>query len=97
MARSSKWTFLTNHAMVLLQVWQDPDPTVREIADRVGITERAVHRILADLSVNGYVLRRRVGRRTQYSVNPDRPFRHPLVSQLDVARLLEALDPRRRG
>ena len=86
MPRPSKWTFLTNHAMVL-----------REIAGRVGITERAVHRILADLSVNGYVLRRRVGRRTQYSVNPGRPFRHPLVKQLEVARLLEALDPRRRG
>ena len=96
MSRSSKWTFLTNHAVVLLQVWQNPDLTVREIAEHARITERAVHRILADLNGTGYLLRRRVGRRSHYSVSPDRPLRHPPMAHLEVERLLQALDSSRR-
>ncbi len=92
MSRSSKWTFLTNHAVVLLEVWHDPDLTVREIAEHVGITERAVHRILADLSVAGYLLRRRVGRRSHYSVSSNHPLRHPLTSHVEVQQLLKVLD-----
>ena len=96
MSRSSRWTFLTNHAVVLLQVWQNPDLTVREIAERVGITERAVHRILADLNDSGYLLRRRIGRRSHYSVSSERPLRHPLMGHVEVARLLQVLDPTTR-
>jgi len=93
MPRSSRWTFVTNHAIVLLQVWRNPNLTVREIAEGVGITERAVHRILTDLSRASYILRKRVGRRSQYAVSTDRPMRHPMFEKMSVARLLTALDP----
>jgi|SRR3989442_829416 len=93
MSRSTRWTFLTNHAVVLLQVWKNPDVTVREIAERVEVTERAVHRILADLNASGYLLRRRIGRRSHYSVSSDRPLRHPLTAHVEVERLLQVLDP----
>ena len=96
MTRSKTWTFLTNHAIVLLQVSTNSHLTVREIADRIGITERAVQRILADLEETGYLVRRRVGRRTQYSVSPDRPFRHPTMSHLDIEGLLKLFEPARR-
>jgi DNA-binding MarR family transcriptional regulator len=89
--------FLTNHAFVLLQVSQNPDLTVREIAEHVGITERAVHRILTDLTRAGYVQRTRVGRRSHYSVSPDGRFRHPLLEHFEVARLLAALDAEPKG
>jgi DNA-binding MarR family transcriptional regulator len=93
MPRSSQWTFVTNHAIVLLQVSKHPDLTVREIAERVGITERAVHRILTDLSRSEYVVRSRVGRRSHYSVSARQPMRHPTLQNIAVSRLLEALEP----
>src|SRR5262245_55496855 len=92
MSRSSKWTFVTNHALVLLQVWRNPDITVREIAARAEITERAVHRILADLRTSGYLMQRRIGRRSHYSVTNEQRLRHPVVQHLEVERLLQALD-----
>jgi predicted transcriptional regulator len=95
MSRSSRWTFLTNHAVVLLQVWQHADITVREIAGQARITERAVHRILADLRSAGYLTQRRIGRRSHYSVSRGRPLRHPLMGHLEVEQLLLALDPTR--
>jgi len=63
------WGFLTNHAHVLLCVARDPRSRARDIADRVGITERAAQRILADLIVEGYVTRTKVGRRNHYVVD----------------------------
>jgi DNA-binding MarR family transcriptional regulator len=93
MPRSSHWTFVTNHAIVLLQVSKHPDLTVREIAERVGITERAVHRILTDLSRSEYVTRTRVGRRSHYSVSTRQPMRHPTLQNIAVAKLLAALEP----
>ena len=85
------WIFLTNHAHVLLQVAHRPDATVREIAARVGITERAAHRILADLVAERYIERERVGRRNRYRVDPSRPLRHAQLSHLQVGALLSAL------
>jgi DNA-binding IclR family transcriptional regulator len=95
MPRPALWMFVTNHAIVLLQVWQNPDLTVREIAEHVGITERAVHRILTDLSRSTYIVRRRVGRRSHYTVAPERTLRHPLLEHMSIGRLLTALDHRR--
>ena len=97
MPHSTRWTFLTNHALVLLQVSQSPDLTVREIAERVRITERAVHRILTDLTLGGYVQRIRLGRRTHYSVSPERPFRHPSLGHIEIARLIAALQSELSG
>ena len=70
------WTFLTNHARVLLCLAQEPDLRLREAAERIGITERAVQRIVADLEEAGVVTRTREGRRNHYTVNEDaRPCR----------------------
>jgi DNA-binding MarR family transcriptional regulator len=94
------WTFLTNHAHVLVCITHDPGIRVREIADRVGITERATQRIVADLAGAGYIERSRVGRRTAYTINGRLPLRHPLEEHREIGALLDALSTRanpRRG
>lgn len=72
------WTFLTNHGHVLVCIAQNSDIRISEIADLVGIGERAAHRIVGDLVRDGYVIRNRDGRRNTYSVDFSRPLRHPL-------------------
>jgi DNA-binding transcriptional ArsR family regulator len=91
MAERPRWTFLTSHASVLLEVAREPDATVREIAERAGLTERQAHRVLADLVEGGYLHRERVGRRNHYRVDHARPLRHPSVADRRVGELLEAL------
>jgi predicted DNA-binding transcriptional regulator YafY len=88
------WTFLTSHGFVLLAVSRAPDATVRQIADAVGVTERQAHRVLADLAQEGYIVRRRVGRRNHYRVDPSVPMRHPGFSSHSVGDLLAALADR---
>lgn len=90
-APRSGWTFLTNHAHVLVCVAEDPDVRGRDIATRVGITERAAQAIVADLVADGYVTRTREGRRNRYEVHPDSPLRHPLESSHTVGELLVTL------
>lgn len=85
------WTFLTNHAHVLICITEEPDIRGRDIASRVGVTERAAQAIIADLVAAGYVQRRRDGRRNHYSVNPDAPMRHPLDQGHTVRELYTAL------
>lgn len=88
----SEWTFLTNHAQVLLCLARDGGRmTTREIAAVVGITERAVQRIVDDLEDAGYVSRFRVGRQNRYEIHPDLPMRHPLQRGLTIKDLLELL------
>jgi DNA-binding MarR family transcriptional regulator len=87
-ARRAPWTFLTNHGHVLVAVAIDPDVRVADLAARVGITPRAALSILADLESEGYLVRRRTGRRTHYDVRPHRPFRHPAVASHEVDELL---------
>lgn len=82
------WTFLTNHSHVLLCVAADPTARGRDIADRVGITERSAQSIIADLVDAGYLTRRRVGRRNHYEVHADLPLRHPLERSHQVFELL---------
>lgn len=88
------WTFLTNHSHVLLCIAEDPDVLLREVAERVGITERAAQRIVAELEDTGYVTRERVGRRNRYQVHPDLPLRHPLEDHLEIGTLLRVLTDR---
>jgi DNA-binding MarR family transcriptional regulator len=83
------WTFLRNHAHVLLAVAQDPQIRVRDIAGRVGITERATQQILADLVDDGYLTRTRVGRRNEYGVERGRHFRHPAERGRTIDELIE--------
>jgi len=85
------WTFLTNHAHVLNCVAGDPDSRLRDIAARVGITERAAQAIVSDLEAGGYLTRTRVGRRNSYEVHPDLPFRHAIERDHQVGELLELL------
>lgn len=85
------WTFLSNHSHVLVCIAQDPDVRVVEIARRVGIGERAVHRILRDLEEAGYATRTREGRRNRYSVHLDRTLRHPLEAAHRIADVLGPL------
>lgn len=94
MTSESTWTFLTNHAVVLLVVASEPDATLRAIADRVGITERAVHRIVTDLVDAGYLTVLKRGRRNHYLVNSDVHLRHEVASHVQVADLIEVLRPR---
>jgi Uncharacterized membrane-associated protein/domain len=83
------WTFLTNHAHVLLALALDPDTRLRDVATVVGITERAVQGIVADLESAGYVARVRVGRRNRYELHPEGRFRHPAEADHRVGELLD--------
>ena len=82
------WTFLTNHAHVLLAIARDPSSRLRDLAQAVGITERATQSIVADLETAGYLHRERVGRRNQYTVNPAGHFRHPAEADRRIGELL---------
>jgi predicted transcriptional regulator len=86
-----EWTFLTNHAQVLTCIAEEPDIRGRDIAERVGITERAAQSIISDLVEYGYVTRVREGRRNHYTVNPDGQLRHPLQAGHTIGELLTAL------
>jgi DNA-binding IclR family transcriptional regulator len=85
------WTFVTNHTQVLLCIAGDPGVRLRDVAQQVGITERAVQRIVAELVDAGFLERRRVGRRSQYRLNRDRSMRHPAQHGHDVGALLDLL------
>jgi predicted transcriptional regulator len=88
----SGWTYLTNHAHVLILLARNPSATMREVADAVGITERAVQRIVAELEGAGALERTRQGRRNVYSVDASRPLRHPVESHCRLADLLELVN-----
>ena len=85
------WSFLTNHGLVLTHVGRHPDSTGREIAGAVGITERAVRSIVADLCAAEYLEPERVGRRNRYRVNATQPLRHVGDCAVTVGELLELL------
>ena len=87
------WRFLSNHTQVLLCLHRDPSARFRDIAERVGITERAAQRIVADLVESGYVESERVGRRNRYRVNTDMAMRHPAQHGHEVGELLKLLRP----
>jgi DNA-binding MarR family transcriptional regulator len=82
------WTFLSNHAHVLLLLAKEPEILLRDAAIRVGITERAVQRIVADLEQGRYIERERFGRRNRYKVHPELPLRHPIEAHRKIASLI---------
>jgi predicted transcriptional regulator len=88
---ATPWTFLTNHSHVLICLSEDPEVRLRDVAERVGITERAVFRIVADLEEAGVITRHREGRRNQYEVHGDRPLRHAVEEHRTVGDLLGLL------
>ncbi|WP_018251424.1 helix-turn-helix transcriptional regulator [Salinispora mooreana] len=83
------WTFLTNHAHVLLAIAREPTTRLRDVATAVGITERAAQAIVADLEAAGYLHRERVGRRNAYTVNPAGRFRHPAEADHRIGELID--------
>ncbi len=86
-----RWTFLTNHAVVLLCIAGDPGIRLRDVADRVGLTERAVQRIVAELTDEGFLTKTKAGRRNTYEINAKRHLRHPLADHQEVGELLGIL------
>ena len=85
------WAFLTNHAQVLICIARDPGVRLREIGERIGITERAAHRIVTELADGGYISRERNGRRNRYTVNTHFPLPDPIVREQNVGELLAIL------
>lgn len=83
------WTFLTNHAHVLICIADDPNARIRDLADRVGITERAIQKIIRELEEASYLTHVREGRRNVYRVRSNQPLRHPVERHQNVAVLLE--------
>ncbi len=86
-----QWTFLTNHSHILVCLVDDPSLRIRDLAQAVGITERAVQRILAELEEAGALEKHREGRRNHYKVKMHYPLRHPLESHCKLKHLLNAL------
>ncbi|QDT69234.1 hypothetical protein MalM25_21680 [Planctomycetes bacterium MalM25] len=87
----SRWTFFTNHTHVLVLLHQEPTLVLREVATRVGITERAVQRIVQELEGAGYLKKQRVGRRNNYTITLQRRLRHPVESHCSIEALLELI------
>lgn len=91
------FSLLTNHTHVIVLIAQRPDVRMREIATTVGITERAVQRIVDDLTSTGFIIVTKDGRRNRYEIQPDSPLRHPLDKHRTVGDLIRLLVPEYRG
>jgi DNA-binding IclR family transcriptional regulator len=87
------WTFLTNHTHVLVCLMRDPGMRLRDVAQAVGITERAVQKIVLDLEEAGVLIRQRDGRRNRYRIRPGKYLRHPLEHHCQLSDLLDLLTP----
>ncbi len=87
-AKNLSWTFLTNHGHVLILLSLEPEITVRDMSIQVGITERAVQRILAQLIEADYVDVKKVGRRNRYLVDLEKRFRHPIEENCKIKSLI---------
>ena len=86
-----KWTFITNHGLVLSYIFHNTTSTAREIANYIGVTERTTHKIISDLEDEGYIKRNKIGRRNVYNVDPQLPLRHHKKTDIMVEDLLESL------
>jgi len=87
-----QWTFLTNHSHVLVLLSRNPSVVLREVALQVGITERAVQRIIADLEAGGVIEREKIGRQNHYRILSDQTLRHPIESHRTIGELLELIN-----
>ena len=88
---SSKWTFLTNHGLVLLILFESPQITAKCIADSLGITERAVRKIIADLEESKYITKEKIGRRVKYTINTLLRLRHQYFQRIMIDKLIQIL------
>lgn len=90
--KTETWTFFSNHAHVLVCLAQAPQPTMRQMAHQVGITERAVQRILAKLVAAGVIRVEKTGRRNSYIIDLDQQLRHPLESHKTIGEFIKLID-----
>ena len=90
-----KWTFITNHAAVLSSLSRNPTITAYELALEIGISERAIRRIISQLHGAGYIMKKKEGRRVRYQINPRAPMRHITNKDRPVGELLKVLNPPR--
>ena len=95
--RQPTWVFLSNHAHVLLCIARDADYRTRDIAEQVGITERAAQRIVSDLIAEGYLTRTKIGRRNRYEINRHGHLRSAAFRNLEIGPLLDLLDTNHRA
>ena len=91
-----EWAFLTNHALVLSFIAKQPRITARELSTAIGITERAVRKMIADLDAAGYISKKREGRRIRYRIDPELSLRHDSHQEIAIGDFLEALGWKRR-
>jgi len=91
-----EWAFLTNHALVLSFIAKKPRITARELSTTIGITERAVRKMIADLDAAGYISKKREGRRIRYRIDPELSLRHDTHQEIAIGDFLEALGWKRR-
>ncbi|MGB9627144.1 MAG: helix-turn-helix transcriptional regulator [Thermodesulfobacteriota bacterium] len=87
----AEWTFLTNHARVLILLANHPKITARDLSTQIGITERSVRKIIADLEADGYIEKLKEGRRLSYKIHPELSLRHPTQKDKSIKTLLWAL------
>jgi len=87
-ANQNSWTFLSNHGHVIICLAQNPETRLRDVAVSVGITERAVIRIIAELEDGGYISKERIGRRNRYAVRSEKSLRHPLEAHHSIKSIL---------
>jgi hypothetical protein len=87
----ARWTFFTNHAHVLFVLATTPNARLRDIAERVGVTERAAQRIVRELHDAGYLEVEKIGRRNTYRIDPDHALRHPVEAHCTISELLELI------
>ena len=92
-SQESRWNFFTNHAHILIYLEAHPDQTLRRVASAIGITERAVQRIVAELEDGGYLKRAKVGRQNKYEIIGDTPLRHSQESHRTIKELLDWVKP----
>jgi DNA-binding IclR family transcriptional regulator len=90
-ASIAPWTFLSNHAHVLWCIFRNAEMRIRDVAEAVGVTERMVQKIVADLAAAGYITIEKQGRRNSYHLHLDRPLRHSLESHCQVGELLNLM------
>jgi DNA-binding Lrp family transcriptional regulator len=93
LSQESRWNFFTNHAHILIYLEAHPDQTLRRVASAIGITERAVQRIVAELEDAGYLKRAKVGRQNKYEIIGDTPLRHSQESHRTIKELLDWVKP----
>ena len=91
------WAFLTNYGQVLLCIALDPESRLKDVAAKVGITERATQRIIADLLAAGYLSSQKRGRRNYYKINRTLPFRHPVERHNQIGQLLRLVSGSKKG